>query len=181
MRCPKWHRTMGSTHTQAILARGHVGPFTVGPCVSVFPSFTEGQCDERGPRARGRGAAAGRPRRAPRGTRRRARECATMWGPFAAFYNDVKAFCCVVQRCGVVLGRSATMWCRFAPSCNDVVLIFQRRSSFSRVGPHSLENERAALIWCRFAAFCNDVVSFCGVLQRCGVLLRRSALIWGHL
>ena len=104
-----------------------------------------------------------------------------LWGSFAAFYNDVKAFCCVVQRCGVVLGRSATMWCRFAPSCNDVVLILQRRSSFSRVGPHSLENERAALIWCRFAAFCNDVVSFCGVLQRCGILLRRSALIWGHL
>ena len=105
---------------------------------------------------------------------------ATMWGPFAAFYNVVKAFCCIVQRCGVVLGRSATMWCHFAPSCNDVVLIRQRRSSCSRVGPHSLENVRAALIWCRFAAFCNDVVSFCGVLQRFGAGLLFSAMIWCH-
>ena len=102
---------------------------------------------------------------------------ATMWGPFAAFYNDVKAFCCVVQRCGVVLGRSATMWCRFAPSCNDVVLILQRRSSFSRVGPHSLENERAALIWRRFAVFCNGLGSFWCVVSLFGVVVLRSLLL----
>ena len=39
---------------------------------------------------------------------------------------------------------------------------------------------RSALIGGRFAAFGINLGSFCGVLQRFGVVLRRSAMIWGR-
>ena len=39
---------------------------------------------------------------------------------FAAFCTDLGSICCVLQRFGVDLLRSATIWCRFATLCNNL-------------------------------------------------------------
>ena len=54
----------------------------------------------------------------------------------------------VLQRFGVVLLRSAAIWCRFVAFCKDLVPFCCVLQGFGVV------LLRSAVIWCRFAMFC---------------------------
>ena len=85
-----------------------------------------------------------------------------IWGRFAASCIDLGLFCCVLQRFGVVLLRSAMIWGSFLAFCSDLVQFFCVLQRFGG----------------SFAAFCSDFGSFCCVLQRFGAVLLRYAKIW---
>ena len=97
------------------------------------------------------------------------RRSATIWGRFAAFCNDLGAFCSVLQRFGVVLWRSASIGGRFAVFCVNLETFccVLKHPAPPAVRSRSISPVRGPSI---------AAPSFC---MNFGVVLRSSATIWG--